>query len=103
MAQNVEFQLLRDLRHHINLNMKRHYVSNISMKFHVIWRSRRPAMMKYVIVPVGRKFGWTAPQQLKSYLQVYSNNSYCLQNGVQFCGLIIVINVYEREQWTNNS
>ena len=55
-------------------------------------------MLKYVIVPVGRKFGWTAPQQLKSYLQVYSNNSYCLQNGVQFCGLILVINVYEREQ-----
>ena len=36
MIQNVEFRLLRDLRRHINPNMKRHYVSNTSVNFHAI-------------------------------------------------------------------
>ena len=57
LIHNAEFQLLHDLRCHMNPNMKRHYVSNISKKFRTICSSGRSAMMKYVIFPVGTKFG----------------------------------------------
>ena len=67
VIQNATFQLLRELRHPMNPNMKRHYVSDISVKFHAIWSSGRPAMMKYVIAPVGTKFGWTVPKELTQF------------------------------------